>query len=206
VNRQDLLQSSSLFRGIHTMDNDPFTLEYSIPRRISDRVRIEDVVDFEQMVDEATKKAAAEVKFFVIEQVWSPVSSFIFLTLLQLFQMVVDDNGDNELESDDGESGPTRKKKKVGDYMRLSPSFTTITKVGPSREEVEQSRIIAELEQRYHCEDRSCSKSTCYLAGPRAQHVHLTFQHLRTWAAAIVGLFLCYPLYIAHNVLLARKN
>jgi hypothetical protein len=56
----------------------------------------------------------------------------------------------------------------------------------PSPEEVEQAKTIQDLERRHSCEDRHCNKTPCYIAGPEAEHIHLTYMHLRTWAAAIV--------------------
>ncbi|KAF8812901.1 hypothetical protein BYT27DRAFT_7004650, partial [Phlegmacium glaucopus] len=56
----------------------------------------------------------------------------------------------------------------------------------PSKEEVAQTKIIQELERQYHCEDKQCGMTPCYVTGPNAEHVHLTHMHLRTWAAAIV--------------------
>ena len=56
----------------------------------------------------------------------------------------------------------------------------------PSTEEVAQAQLIQELERRYRCEDKHCGKTPCFVAGPDAEHIHLTHMHLRIWVAAIV--------------------
>lgn len=73
LNQHDLLEGSCLFHGLDVNNNntDTFTLTYTIPQCVSTEVRITDAKDFGEMVDEATYKDTAEVKFFVVEQVWS---------------------------------------------------------------------------------------------------------------------------------------
>ncbi|KAG2063166.1 hypothetical protein BDR04DRAFT_951174, partial [Suillus decipiens] len=57
----------------------------------------------------------------------------------------------------------------------------------PNAEEEEQDRIIKDLQDQYHCEDKACPYNICWPAGTSVNdHVHLTFQHLRLWASAIV--------------------
>ncbi|TFK63535.1 hypothetical protein BDN72DRAFT_720902, partial [Pluteus cervinus] len=152
LDQVDLLEDSQLFQGkdLDNEDRDSFILTYTVPRRVSTAVQINDAKDFGEMLDEATYKDAAKVKFFVVEQ--------------------KGEKGDEDEDSDEEEDQRARKKKKAG----------------PSAEEVEQNRIIRELEQKYHCEDRSCRKTPCYVTGPKAFHVHLTFQHLQFWSAGIV--------------------
>lgn len=58
-----------------------------------------------------------------------------------------------------------------------------------SAEGIEQGKVIEALERRYRCEDNSCSMSPCYVAGPQAEHIHLTHRHLRLWSSGIVMYF-----------------
>ncbi|KAF9231754.1 hypothetical protein BU15DRAFT_32946, partial [Melanogaster broomeanus] len=51
-------------------------------------------------------------------------------------------------------------------------------------EELEQAELIDQLSLLYKCEDRSCKFNICWVA-EAGQHLHLTHQHLRAWAAAI---------------------
>ncbi|KAJ7146671.1 hypothetical protein C8R44DRAFT_724417 [Mycena epipterygia] len=54
----------------------------------------------------------------------------------------------------------------------------------PSAEEVEQTEIIAKLQARWKCNDRSCKRFLCFPDKTTAKHVHSTHFHLQTWAAA----------------------
>ena len=69
-------------------------------------------------------------------------------------------------------------------------SFTSILtyQTTASEEEKVQAVIILDLERCHRCNDKQCSKTPCYVAGPEAEHIHLTHMHLRMWAAAIVAL------------------
>ncbi|KAF9243074.1 hypothetical protein BU15DRAFT_59953 [Melanogaster broomeanus] len=51
-------------------------------------------------------------------------------------------------------------------------------------EELEQAELIDQLSILYKCEDRSCKFNICWVS-EAGQHLHLTHQHLRAWAAAI---------------------
>ncbi|KAI0041495.1 hypothetical protein FA95DRAFT_1464047, partial [Auriscalpium vulgare] len=57
---------------------------------------------------------------------------------------------------------------------------------GVSKEEKEQAHIITQLSRLYRCDDKQCPFDVCYVSGKMAQHIHLTFMHLRAWAAAFV--------------------
>lgn len=88
------------------------------------------------------------------------------------------------------EDGPVKKKAK-----------------GPSAEEVNQNKIIANLQTLYRCEDRKCSFDFCWLNGQTASHVHLTHLHLRTWSAALVCIdIVLYSSYLASNILTGREG
>ncbi|RXW14517.1 hypothetical protein EST38_g11336 [Candolleomyces aberdarensis] len=84
------------------------------------------------------------------------------------------DNSGVDDESDDSDDAG-RKKKSKQKKLDFPP------------EEKEQLKIIQDLTDRYRCNDKQCSNTTCYLAGPTGEHINLTHLHLRTWAAAVQG-------------------
>ncbi len=45
-------------------------------------------------------------------------------------------------------------------------------------EEKAQARIILDLECHHQCNEKQCSKTPCYVAGPEAEYIHLTHLHL----------------------------
>ncbi|SJK99323.1 uncharacterized protein ARMOST_02616 [Armillaria ostoyae] len=57
----------------------------------------------------------------------------------------------------------------------------------PSPEEEEQDKAIQMLQGKYICEDNLCKSTHCFITGPQATHVKLTFEHLHAWSAAIQG-------------------
>ncbi|KIJ10704.1 hypothetical protein PAXINDRAFT_52348, partial [Paxillus involutus ATCC 200175] len=57
-------------------------------------------------------------------------------------------------------------------------------KVETPPEELEQAELIDQLRILYKCEDWSCKFNICWVA-EAGQHLHLTHQHLRAWAATI---------------------
>lgn len=46
--------------------------------------------------------------------------------------------------------------------------------------------IIANLQEKYWCEDRACKKDICWPDAVSGEHIHLTFQHLHIWSSALV--------------------
>jgi len=89
VEQDDLLDGSWLYHGSELNNGDSFSLAYTIPCRVTVQVRITCEEDFVQMKDEATKKIAAEVKFFVIKNKVHHIPLFIIwysttLTLVSL--------------------------------------------------------------------------------------------------------------------------
>ncbi|RXW18854.1 hypothetical protein EST38_g7000 [Candolleomyces aberdarensis] len=120
--------------------------------------------DFETMVSEAAlldkSKDGARVNVGVKE-------------LLKASRSTRDNSGvdDESDDSDDAGRKKTSKQKKLD----FPP------------EEKEQLKIIQDLTDHYRCNDKQCSNTTCYLAGPTGKHINLTHLHLRTWAAAIQG-------------------
>ncbi|PBK88923.1 hypothetical protein ARMGADRAFT_1033536 [Armillaria gallica] len=55
----------------------------------------------------------------------------------------------------------------------------------PSPKEEEQDEVIQTLQEKYICKDNLCKSAHCFITGPQATHVKLTFEHLRAWSAAI---------------------
>ncbi|KAF6751577.1 hypothetical protein DFP72DRAFT_816385 [Ephemerocybe angulata] len=84
-----------------------------------------------------------------------------------------DSDDDEDSDDTDKDSGKRKKKKK--------------RKQVHNSEEKAQNDIIKKLTTRHTCNDKACPKTPCYIAGPTAEHIHLTHQHLRLWAAAVVS-------------------
>ena len=68
IKREDLIGHSWLYQGQELDEPDSFVMSYTIPRRVTEQIAINDECDFKQMVEEATKKYAAEVKIYMVEQ------------------------------------------------------------------------------------------------------------------------------------------
>jgi hypothetical protein len=68
IAREDLIAHSWLYQGQELDEPDSFTLSYTITRRVTEQIAINNGRDFKQMVEEATKKQAAEVKVYIVEQ------------------------------------------------------------------------------------------------------------------------------------------
>ncbi|EDR07888.1 uncharacterized protein LACBIDRAFT_298195 [Laccaria bicolor S238N-H82] len=67
LKRDDLFENLWLFQGQELDDADSFSLSYTIPRRVTDVVDIDNDKDYVQMVTEATNKPPFEVKLFIVE-------------------------------------------------------------------------------------------------------------------------------------------
>lgn len=78
VKREDLFESSWLFRGRNLDRNNCFTLSYTIPQRVTDQIIVSNLRDYSEMVDQATSKSPHEVKVYVVEQ---QVCPFTFANL-----------------------------------------------------------------------------------------------------------------------------
>ena len=68
MKRDELITHSWLYQGRDLDEPNSFTASYTIPRRVIEQIAINDDRDFKQMVEEATKKGAAEVKLYIVEQ------------------------------------------------------------------------------------------------------------------------------------------
>jgi hypothetical protein len=68
MKREDLMAHSWLYQGQDLDEPNSFTASYTIPRRVIEQIAINEDRDFQQMVEEATKKGAAEVKLYIFEQ------------------------------------------------------------------------------------------------------------------------------------------
>ncbi|PPQ83381.1 hypothetical protein CVT24_001451 [Panaeolus cyanescens] len=64
---RDLLEASWLYHGRSLDTPDSFSTTYTIPRKVTLPVILNNVTAFKQMVKEATTKANAEVKLFFVE-------------------------------------------------------------------------------------------------------------------------------------------
>lgn len=73
LDRADLIEHSWLYHGQALDTPNSFSMAYTIPRKFTDQVQINNVDDFKQMVKEATYKIAAEVKLFLVEHKVSPL-------------------------------------------------------------------------------------------------------------------------------------
>ena len=92
VKREDLFESSWLFRVRNLDRNDCFTLSYTIPRRVTDQIIISNLRDYSEMVDQATSKSPHEVKVYVIENQVCPfalVRFFILIAPWRLGKMIL---------------------------------------------------------------------------------------------------------------------
>ncbi|KAJ7727450.1 hypothetical protein B0H16DRAFT_1894423 [Mycena metata] len=56
----------------------------------------------------------------------------------------------------------------------------------PSKEEVEQNKLIKKINAEWKCQDRTCRRFVCFPDRVTGQHVPVTHFHSPTWAAAIV--------------------
>lgn len=68
LKRDDLFETSWLFRGRDLHQNNSFMLAYTIPRRVTDQVVITEEKDYREMVDQATDRAPNELKVYLVEQ------------------------------------------------------------------------------------------------------------------------------------------
>jgi hypothetical protein len=68
MKREDLMAHSWLYQGRDLDKPNSFTASYTIPWRVIEQIAINEDHDFKQMVEEATKKGAAEVKLYIVEQ------------------------------------------------------------------------------------------------------------------------------------------
>ncbi|KAG1777139.1 hypothetical protein EV702DRAFT_970306, partial [Suillus placidus] len=92
--------------------------------------------------------------------------------------VLIENKRTNVPDSDDNDTRQPNGRKKAKKQSQTHESNT---------EEEEQDRIIKDLQNQYHCEDKACPYNICWPAGTSVNdHVHLTFQHLRLWASAIV--------------------
>jgi hypothetical protein len=122
LKREDLFEHSWIFQGQELEDGDSFSLSYTIPRRVTDQVEIDNDKDYAQMVDEATNKAPCEVKLFIVK------NQVCFLNLSQLLYALyynvliqTGNMGDEpEEEAEHEEAAASRKKQKVRNFMRLA--------------------------------------------------------------------------------------
>ncbi|KAI0046778.1 hypothetical protein FA95DRAFT_1493450, partial [Auriscalpium vulgare] len=128
------------------------TVSYTIPRSTSKDMRITSVADYDELIEQVTKKDKPEVKLTISEQ-------------------EAGGGGDEEDDEEDDEGSPRPKTKAKG----------------LSKEERAQAEIIDNLRTQYACGDKSCPYDICYPDNENARHVHLTFQLLRLWSAAIVS-------------------
>ena len=116
LERDDLLNGSWLYHGSELDNGDSFSLAYTIPRRVTVQVRITCEEDFVQMRDEATKKIAAEVKFYIVENKVHLIPSLSSNAPLCL-PGTPQKHGDDEPSDDSDHEENTRSKKKVSSYM-----------------------------------------------------------------------------------------
>ncbi|KAJ2936905.1 hypothetical protein H1R20_g190, partial [Candolleomyces eurysporus] len=163
IERRDLLEQSLLYNAIAlSRDAGPnsFSVSYTVPRKVTSETEVKKAEDFDELVVQAKAtdgtKEGARCKVFVTEHKVAVHSA-------------AGEAATSSDESDEDEKTKKKKRKKI----ELSP------------EEKTQDEIIAKLTIQHACNARSCSRTPCYVAGPEAEHIHLTHQHLRLWAAAI---------------------
>ncbi|KAH7919211.1 hypothetical protein BV22DRAFT_1051201 [Leucogyrophana mollusca] len=125
-----------------------------------------------EMISEAEGKKG-EVKIVLTEnKVCFLHFSSTYANTIHLLEQTMDTDNENESDEQNEEPDPQRAKKKKTE--------------GPTVKESEQDKIIKNLQNMYRCKDKTCPYSICWAAGSTgARHVHLTFAHIRSWAAAI---------------------
>lgn len=67
LKRNDLIEHSCLWHDQEPDETDSFSLSYTIPRRVTNPVRINKGKDFEQLLHKATRSKPHEVKFYIVE-------------------------------------------------------------------------------------------------------------------------------------------
>ncbi|KAG2032963.1 hypothetical protein BDR03DRAFT_1014723 [Suillus americanus] len=184
LKRRDLLEHSGLYSNGQVLDIDSLTITYSVPKTCTKDIALEGEDDFTEMVGQVQAKKNAEGTLVLIEN-----------------KIIIPDAAQDTDDSDDETVGsPTHTQKKrtnvpdSDDDDTRQPNRRKKAKKQsqtrePNAEEEEQDRIIKDLQDRYCCKDKACPYNTCWPAGTSVNdHVHLTFQHLRLWASAIVSL------------------
>ncbi|KAF9232624.1 hypothetical protein BU15DRAFT_54814, partial [Melanogaster broomeanus] len=166
-NRTDLTAAIEGGKLVRT----PLEFKYSVPRTQFRDIELASNNDFAEMIEQATSWAKAEVKVS-LDEIKIPTDA--------------EDDEDDDHEDGDNDAATT-KKKKVWDDMLLCLTLSDCLQ-GPPPEETEQAELIDQLSIMYKCEDRSCRHNICWVSeAASGRHIHLTHQHLRAWAAAIVS-------------------
>ncbi|KAF6742072.1 hypothetical protein DFP72DRAFT_831623, partial [Ephemerocybe angulata] len=159
VKRRDLLEHSTLYNSDANSNNNSFTVTYTVPCRFTAEVGIESSDEYAELVEQAKNSDTAK----------EGARCKVFVTKHEIKEQMKE-----------GTSC-------CAHAIAHAAWSSVLTIIGLSPEEKEQDEVIASLILKYCCNDRECSRTPCYVAGPNAQHVHLTHQHLRMWAAALVS-------------------
>lgn len=188
IHWEELIEFSWLYRAGEEMEQaDSFSAAYSIPQRVVEPITINDEEDFKQMVEEATKKANAEVKIMITENKVCLASFLLRLLFMSLYRLFYEVRLKKTSLRVMTMTLRLQRRRYVCSLITATAAPDAIQTQEPSPEEVAQATIIRDLEWRHICEDCACSKTPCYIAGPEAEHVHLMHMHLRTWVSAIVA-------------------
>lgn len=111
IKGERLIAHSWLFRGQELDEPDSFSMSYTIPRRVTEQITINEESDYHEMIEEATKKTAAEVKVYIVELKVRYIISI--LGLFQLTFLAYRQNEDELEEELEHEEAPASKKKKA---------------------------------------------------------------------------------------------
>ncbi|KAJ7080905.1 hypothetical protein B0H15DRAFT_803832 [Mycena belliarum] len=77
------------------------------------------------------------------------------------------------------------RKKDIPETIRIQ--MAELKTFEPTEAEIEQNRLIVQLNSEWKCEDRTCKRFICFPDRKTAKHVPLSHLHVQTWVAAIQG-------------------
>ncbi|KAJ3543455.1 hypothetical protein NMY22_g3140 [Coprinellus aureogranulatus] len=177
LKREDLLEHSAIYNGQQDSDANSISLTYTVPWKVKNPLRILTDLDFANMVKEAASTAhrqnGATVHITITELKPRTDTNSSETTPNSRRSKNGNRNSGNDSSSDDEQAKKPSKKKSRKKTLNLSP------------QEQEEVELIQDLSDRHKCNDKDCQNQMCILIGPDAEHLGLTFNHIRTWVAAL---------------------